>query len=148
MVTNKTKKTTDKQTKKQTHWYAKISKFKKFKNSILTHTIHKLAVISGATHREHFANLKTDDDGPLLSINFLDDNRQEGYDSTELGQKIRYLPVPSHPSTTAHHRYYRCLSVSGVGINKTSKNRSNTRKKYVSHQEAFAQNSRRRQNWW
>jgi hypothetical protein len=35
---SKTKKATDTQTKKQTHWYAKISKFKKFKISILTCT--------------------------------------------------------------------------------------------------------------
>jgi hypothetical protein len=35
---SKTKKTTDKQTKKQTDQYAKISKFKKFKISILTRT--------------------------------------------------------------------------------------------------------------
>jgi hypothetical protein len=38
LTNTKTKKTTDKQTKKQTHWYAKISKFKKFKISILTRT--------------------------------------------------------------------------------------------------------------
>jgi ribosomal protein L25 (general stress protein Ctc) len=54
LTNNKTKKATDDghTDKKQTHWYAKISKFKKFKISILTRTYTHNPTNQRCKHRD------------------------------------------------------------------------------------------------